>query len=66
MKEKYRRRTLNNMYLVFLIFVLILAFLISFKTGENLYYLINTNSEEKDTITSSSIADWSFDVRIEY
>jgi hypothetical protein len=57
---------LNNLYLVFLIILLILIFIISFKTGENIYYLTHTNLNEESTNTYTGVAGWGFEVRIEY
>ncbi|MCI8310186.1 MAG: hypothetical protein HFJ45_08550 [Clostridia bacterium] len=57
---------MNNLYLTFLIILLIISFIISFKTGEGIYYLFNTNLDDKISNTNSEIAIWEFKVRIEY
>ena len=63
-KEKIKK--LNNLYLIFLIIVMIIGIVFSFRTGMKVYYLINTNLNDKDVPVEADIADWNFDVRIEY
>lgn len=64
--ENKKYKNLKIIYLIVLIILLIFTFIISFKTGESMYYLINTNPENKNTNTISDIATWNFEVRIEY
>lgn len=64
--KKSKIKILNNIYLIFLIIVLIVAILLSFKTGMQLYYLLNTDLNNKDTPIKSSVADFNFEVTIEY
>lgn len=64
--KKSKISKLNIIYLIFLIIILIFAMLLSLKTGMQLYYLINTNLNDKDTPVKSDVADWKFEVRIEY
>lgn len=66
MENKLKQKKLNNLYLTFLIILLIISFIISFKTGEGIYYLFNTNLDDKISNTNSEIAIWEFKVRIEY
>ena len=40
--------------------------IISFKTGKQMYYLINTNLDNQNTDIDSDIANWKFQVTIEY
>jgi hypothetical protein len=61
-----KQKKLNNLYLFFLIIILLLIFTISFKTGENIYYLFHTNLNDKISDGNTKIANWSFEVRIEY
>lgn len=63
---KTENKNLKVVYLIILIILLIFTFVISFKTGETIYYLVNTNPENKNTNTVSDIATWNFEVRIEY
>ena len=64
-EKKYKSRyALKIIYLIILIILLILAFGICFKTGENLYKLVNTDMKNKNTQTETGVADWSFRVRI--
>lgn len=64
--KKSKIKILNNIYLIFLMIVLIVAILLSFKTGMQLYYLLNTDLNNKDTPIKSSVADFNFEVTIEY
>ena len=66
MENKLKQKKLNNLYLTFLIILLIISFIISFKTGEGIYYLFNKNLDDKISNTNSEIAIWVFNVRIEY
>ena len=65
-KKKSKIELLNKIYMIFLIIVLIIAILISFRTGMQMYYLVNTNLNNKDVPTKSDVADWNFEVVIEY
>lgn len=64
--KKLKVKVVNKIYLIFLIIILIIAMSFSFKTGMQLYYLINTNLNDKDTPVNSEIAGWNFEVTIEY
>lgn len=64
--EKNKLIILNKIYLVFLIIVWILIFVFSFKTGTQMYYLVNTNLNDKNTPINSDVASWKFEVLIEY
>lgn len=66
MSIQKKRNKLNNIYFCILIILLIFSFIVSFKTGESIYYLLNTNSDNLISNSSSQIADWNFTVRIEY
>ena len=57
---------INYIYIMFLIFILIIMLLASFKSGIKMYYLVNTNLNSKEIPGSSYIAHWKFEVRIEY
>ena len=59
-------KKLNNLYLSILIFFLIISFIISFKTGNKIYYLLNTNLSDNFGKSNTEIATWGFSVRIEY
>ena len=59
-----RKNGLKIIYLIIVIILLILSIIISFKTGEGLYKLINTNTNSKSTETETGIADWSFIVKV--
>lgn len=59
-------KKLNNLYLSILIFFLIISFIISFKTGNKIYYLLNTNLNDNFGKSNTEIATWGFSVRIEY
>ena len=65
MKEN-RIKLVNKIYVIFLIILLILVMIISFKTGNQLYYLINTSLNSQDTQVESNIANWKFRVTIAY
>lgn len=65
-KEKTALNKLKIIYLIVLIILLIFTFIVSFKTGESIYYLVNTNPEDKNTNAFSNIAEWNFSARIEY
>ena len=65
MKES-KVKTLNKIYIIFLIIVLIIVVLFSFKTGMQMYYLVNTNLNDKDVPTESDVADWNLEVWVEY
>lgn len=65
-KEKNTLNKLKIAYLIVLIILLIFTFIVSFKTGESIYYLVNTNPEGKSTDAFSNIAEWNFSARIEY
>ncbi len=65
-KKKSKIELLNKIYIIFLIIVLIITILISVRTGMQMYYLINTNLNDKDVPTKSNVADWKFEVVIEY
>lgn len=64
--KKLKVKLVNKIYLIFLIIILIIVMLFSFRTGMHLYYLINTNLNDKDTPVNSEVADWNFEVTIEY
>ena len=64
--KKSKVKILNNIYMCFLIIVIIIIVILSFKTGMQMYYLINTNLDDKDVPGNSEIADWNFEVTIEY
>lgn len=61
-----KRKKINHLYLVFLMIILIIAILLSFRTGMSMYYLVNTNLNDKDTPGNGDVATWNFEVRIEY
>ena len=56
----------NNLYLSILIVLLIISFIVSFKTGNMIYYLLNTNLNDTFEESNTEIATWGFSVRIEY
>ena len=64
--EKNRKNVLNKIYLIFLVFILIITLIFSFQSGKQMYYLINTNLNAEKTPVKSEIADWKFQVIIEY
>ena len=64
--EKSRIKLLNKIYLIFLIFVLIIIVVFSFKSGKQMFYLVNTNLNDKDTPVKTDIANWKIEVSIEY
>lgn len=64
--KKTKIRLLNKVYIIFLIIVLIIAIILSFRTGMQMYYLVNTNFNDKNMPTNSEVADWNFEVTIEY
>lgn len=64
--EKERNNNVNILYLIILIILIIFTFVISFKTGENIYNLVNTNLGNQDTVSNTKLAKWSFIVRIKY
>ena len=64
--KKHRIKLVNKIYLVFLIIILIIIMIVSFKTGNQMYYLINTSLNKQNTNVDSDIADWKFQVTIEY
>ena len=66
LRKNNKYKDLKIIYLIILIILLIFTFVVSFKTGESIYYLINTNPKNKDTSTSSDIANWNFEVIIKY
>ena len=49
-----------------LIIVLILGIVFSFKSGSQMYYLVNTNLGNQNTDARSGIANWKIEVTIEY
>lgn len=59
-------KILNRMYLIFLIIILIIVFVCSFRVGSKIYHLINTNLDDKNTPVKSDVADWNIKVTIEY
>lgn len=65
-RKSCRIKLVNKIYLVLLIFILIIIMIISFKTGKQMYYLINTNLDNQNTDIDSDIANWKFQVTIEY
>ena len=65
-KDLFKYNNQNNLYLSILIILLIISFAVSFKSGEELYYLINTNLNGTSEQSNSEIATWGFTVRIEY
>ncbi len=65
MKES-KVKILNRIYIIFLIIVLIIAILFSFRTGMQMYYLVNTNLNDKDVPSESDVANWNFKVWVEY
>lgn len=65
-RKSCRIKLVNKIYLVLLIFILIIIMIISFKTGKQMYYLINTNLDNQNTDVDSDIANWKFQVTIEY
>jgi len=64
--KKTKIKVLNKIYFLFLIFVLILSISISFKSGERVYYLVNTNLDDETTAVNTGVADWKIEVTIEY
>lgn len=64
--RKNNIKIINKTYLVFLIFVIILMIVLSFITGNQMYYLINTNLKDTNNPVKSKIANWRFEVFIEY
>lgn len=64
--KKSKLKTINKIYLMFLIIVLIIIIIFSFKTGGQMYYLINTNLSDNNTLVKSGIANWRLEVTIEY
>lgn len=63
--ENIKIKRLNNFYLIFLICIIIISIVISFRTGSKMYYLVNTNLNDKDTPINSEIAFWKFEVTIQ-
>ncbi len=53
-------------YISILIVFLILLIIISFETGKMIYKLTNTNLGDKSTVLKSDIAEWKFNVRVEF
>ena len=66
MSIQKKRNKLNNIYFCILIILLIFSFIVSFKTGESIYYLLNTNLSDSFEESNTEIATWGFSVRIEY
>ena len=64
--KKSEIQVLNRVYLAFLIIVLILGIVFSFKSGSQMYYLVNTNLGNQNTDAKSGIANWKIEVTIEY
>ena len=64
--EKNEFIKLKTLYLIVLIILLIFTFIFSFKTGERLYYLVNTDLDKEDSDLKTDVATWNFEVRIEY
>ncbi len=65
-KKKTKMRLINKIYMIFLIIVLIIAIIVSFRTGIKAYYLVNTNLNDKDIPIKSEVAEFNFEVTIEY
>jgi len=65
MKES-RIKHINKIYLIFLIILLMIMMIVSFKTGNQLYYLVNTSLNSQNTQVESNIASWKFRVTIAY
>lgn len=65
-KETNNFKALKIIYLIILIILLIFTLIVSFKTGEGIYYLVNTNQEKENFETRSDVATWHFDVKIMY
>ena len=64
--EDKNKINVNIIYFIILIILLILLIIVSFKTGERIYKLITTDLEDKDTILQTDVAEWRFNVRVEY
>lgn len=65
-KKKTKMRLINKIYMIFLIIALIIAIIVSFRTGIKAYYLVNTNLNDKDIPIKSEVAEFNFEVTIEY
>ena len=65
-EKKVKIKLLNNIYIIFLIIVLIIIIILSFKTGSKMYYLINTDLNDKDFPSKTDVAEWYFDVEVKY
>lgn len=66
-KEKKKKiKLLNNIYMIFLIIILIITLILSFRTGMQMYYLMSTDLNDKDIPAKGTVAEWKFEVKIEY
>ena len=66
MKKRKKTILFNNIYAIFLIIILIISIMLSFKTGMQMYYLMSTDLNDKDIPAEGKVAEWKFDVKIEY
>lgn len=63
MRVKKNKEKFNTIILI-VIFIIILSIL--FKFVENMYYYLNTNLGVEESVSNTEIADWRFEVRIEF